>query len=184
MSKERKTYSKEFKQEAVELSNVRGNVQEIARELGIAWEYIYRWRKEQKLNPSLAFGGRGEAQLNEEQQELARLKKELADVRMEREILKKAVSFFSASDPKSSNSWETIKRNIRLGRCVKSLELVAAAIIKPEITCPQNEMEKTAYFYQRSVKFISRVRPLMEARAWQKSLKREVFKHPGRELPV
>ena len=36
MSKERKTYSKEFKQEAVELSNVRGNVQEIARELGIA----------------------------------------------------------------------------------------------------------------------------------------------------
>lgn len=46
MSKERKTYSKEFKQKAVELSNVRGNVQEIARELGIAAEYIYRWRKE------------------------------------------------------------------------------------------------------------------------------------------
>ena len=63
MSKERKTYSKEFKQKAVELSNVRGNVQEIARELGIAAEYIYRWRKEQKLHPSLAFGGRGKHNL-------------------------------------------------------------------------------------------------------------------------
>jgi len=33
MAKTRKVYSKEFKQKAVELSNVRGNVQEIAREL-------------------------------------------------------------------------------------------------------------------------------------------------------
>ena len=104
MSKERKTYSKEFKQKVVELSNVRGNVQEIARELGIAAEYIYRWRKEQKLNPNLAFGGRGKAQLTPEQQELARLKKELADVQMERDILKKAVSIFSTSDRKSINS--------------------------------------------------------------------------------
>ena len=104
MKQTRKNYSKEFKQEAVELSNVRGNVQEIARELGVPSELIYRWRKEQTLNPSLAFSGNGNKQLTEEQKELAKLRKELADVRMERDILKKAVSIFSVSDRKSSNS--------------------------------------------------------------------------------
>jgi transposase len=104
MKQTRKTYSKEFKEKAVELSNVRGNVQEIARELGVPAEMIYRWRKEQSLKPSLAFSGRGNKQLTEEQKELARLKKELADVKLERDILKKAVSIFSVSDRKSSNS--------------------------------------------------------------------------------
>ena len=103
MKKERKNYSKEFKQKAVELSNIRGNVQEVARELGIQAEFIYRWRKEMSLNPALAFGGNGKKQLTEEQKELARLKKELEDVKMERDILKKAVSIFSVSDRKSSN---------------------------------------------------------------------------------
>ncbi len=104
MKEKRKVYSKEFKQKAVELSNVRGNVQEIARELGVPAEFIYRWRKEMELNPSLAFGGNGKKQLTEEQKELARLRKELEDIRMERDILKKAVSIFSVSDRKSSNS--------------------------------------------------------------------------------
>jgi transposase len=103
MKQTRKNYSKEFKQKAVELSNVRGNVQEISRELGIPAEFIYRWRKEQNLNPSLAFSGNGNKQLTEEQKELAKLKRELADVKMERDILKKAVSIFSVSDRKSSN---------------------------------------------------------------------------------
>ena len=103
MKQSRKKYSKEFKQKAVELSNVRGNVQEIARELGVPAEFIYRWRKEQTLNPSLAFSGHGNRQLTEEQKELAKLRKELADVKMERDILKKAVSIFSVSDRKSTN---------------------------------------------------------------------------------
>lgn len=103
MKSTRKNYSKEFKQKAVELSNVRGNVQEIARELGINADFIYRWRREFNNNPSLAFSGNGNKQLTEEQKELARLKKELADVKMERDILKKAVSIFSASDRKSTS---------------------------------------------------------------------------------
>jgi transposase len=104
MKQARKTYSKEFKQKAVELSNVRGNVQEIARELGVPAEFIYRWRREGHLNPTLAFSGRGNKQLTEEQKEIARLKKRLADAEMERDILKKAVSIFSVSDRKSFNS--------------------------------------------------------------------------------
>jgi len=104
MSESRKFYSKEFKQKAVELSNVRGNVQEIARELGIHADFIYRWRRELNTNSTLAFSGNGNKQLTEEQKEIARLKRELADAKMERDILKKAVSIFSVSDRKSTNS--------------------------------------------------------------------------------
>lgn len=104
MKEKRKIYSKGFKQKAVELSNVRGNVQEIARELGVNAEFIYRWRKETDLNPALAFGGNGKKQLTEEQKELARLRRELDDVKMERDILKRAVSIFSVSDQRSFNS--------------------------------------------------------------------------------
>ena len=104
MKRIRKIYSKDFKLKAVELSNVRGNSQEIARELGIDPALIYRWRKERSNNPDLAFPGNGKAQLTEEQKELKRLRRALADVKMERDILKKAVSIFSVSDRKSSGS--------------------------------------------------------------------------------
>jgi transposase len=104
MAETRKIYSKEFKQKAVELSNVRGNVQEISQELGVRAELIYRWRRELTNSPSLAFSGNGKQQLTTEQKELADLKKELANVKMERDILKKAVSIFSVSDRKSTNS--------------------------------------------------------------------------------
>jgi len=99
MKKSRKTDSKEFKEKAVELSNVRGNVQEIARELDVRAELIYRWRQEMQSSPLLAFSGNGNKQQTEEQKELARLKKELADVEMERDV-----SIFSVSDRKSTNS--------------------------------------------------------------------------------
>lgn len=104
MAETRKNYSKDFKQKAVELSNVRGNVQEVARDLGVSAELIYRWRKEFNNRPDLAFSGNGKKQLTEEQKELARLRRQLADAEMERDILKKAVSIFSASDKKSTNS--------------------------------------------------------------------------------
>lgn len=104
MNNNRKNYSKEFKQKAVELSNVRGNVQEIARELGIEANLIYRWRREVGINPGQAFEGNGNKQLTAEQKEIARLKRALADAQMERDILKKAVSIFSVSDRKSTNS--------------------------------------------------------------------------------
>ena len=104
MKETRRSYSKEFKQKAVELSNVRGNVQEVARDLDVKAELIYRWRNEFHSSPSLAFSGKGNKQLTEEQKELARLRKELKDAKLENEILKKAVSIFSVNDRKSSNS--------------------------------------------------------------------------------
>ena len=62
MAETRRVFSKEFKQKAVELSNVRGNTQEIARELGVSPELIYRWRAEFRSSPNLAFSGNGNKQ--------------------------------------------------------------------------------------------------------------------------
>jgi len=53
---------------------------------------------------SLASIGNSKEQFNTEQNELADLKKELANVKMEPDILKKAVSIFSVGDRKSTNS--------------------------------------------------------------------------------
>ncbi len=96
----RRKYSKEFKIKAVELSNVRGNTKEIAIELGISGYLIYRWRRELEQCPDIAFSGNGVKQLTEDQKELERLHKQLKDVTMERDILKKSVSIFSKSDRK------------------------------------------------------------------------------------
>jgi transposase len=104
MKEERKHYSREFKQKAIELSDLRGNAQAVARELGIDVKLIYRWRRELSDKPGLAFSGNGNQQLTDEQKEVAKLRKELADVKMERDILKKAISIFSVSDSKSSGS--------------------------------------------------------------------------------
>ena len=104
MNQYRKKYDKEFKQKAVELSYARGNAKEIADELGIDKGLLYRWRKELKKYEGNSFPGQGTPKMTDLEREVARLRKELRDAKMEREILKKAISIFSVSDGKSTNS--------------------------------------------------------------------------------
>lgn len=99
---ERRTFDAAFKQKAVELANARGSVSEIARELGIKDSILYRWRKEMEEYEHNSFPGRGKPKMTDQERELAELRAELADVKMERDILKKAISIFSKSDKKSS----------------------------------------------------------------------------------
>lgn len=51
MTKERNYYDREFKKKAVELSFARGNAREIAEELGINPDLLYRWRREETYRP-------------------------------------------------------------------------------------------------------------------------------------
>jgi len=104
MSRERKVYTKEFKLMSVELSNTRSDLSELARELDINPALLYRWRKEHSVKQGSSFSGNGKVILSESEQELARLRKELRETQMERDILKKAVSIFSKSDTKYSGS--------------------------------------------------------------------------------
>jgi len=103
MTKERQSYDREFKQKAVELSYARGNAKEIAEELGIRPELLYRWRREVEQYQNNSFPGKGKPKMTDLEQEVARLKRELRDTKMERDILKKAVSIFSKSDGKSTS---------------------------------------------------------------------------------
>ena len=77
---------------------------EIANELGIRAELVRRWRREHEQYGSGSFSGHGNVNMTPEQKEIARLKKELKDAQIEREILKKAISIFSKGDNKYSNS--------------------------------------------------------------------------------
>ena len=95
MERQRRIYSLDFKLKAVELSNERGSLVSVANELNVSTDNIKRWKKEfnkgKLTNKSVLIK-------SPEEQELIRLRKELADIKLERDILKKAVGIFSKSD--------------------------------------------------------------------------------------
>jgi transposase len=97
--KKRGRYPKEFKVEAIRLLNEgkkRGS--EIAMELGIKRTLLYRWKDEIENKGDKAFRGSGKPK-KEELSDVSRLRQELREVKEERDILKKAVAYFT-KDPK------------------------------------------------------------------------------------
>jgi len=94
MRKEQKQYDRQFKLEAVEyfLSQDK-SAKKIAEHFGICAKTFYSWVREYKENGVNSFRGKGIVKASNE--ELFALKKELADVKEERDILKKAVAIFS-----------------------------------------------------------------------------------------
>lgn len=94
MAKVQKTYTREFKEEAVRLAQTSGKpIAQIARELGISDTAIHGWRKELTEHGNDAFPGKGHQ--SELEEEIRRLKRDLERVQQERDILKKAVGIFS-----------------------------------------------------------------------------------------
>lgn len=97
----RRTYDRQFKIDAVKLLKESGKtITEIADNLGIKRELLSRWKKELADETKKAFTGKG----NPRDEEVARLKKEIADLRMERDILKKAMAIFSQPERRNLNS--------------------------------------------------------------------------------
>jgi transposase len=93
----RKRYSKEFKLDVIQQSYLRDNIRELANELGLAQALIYKWRGVHESRGSSggdSFPGHGVKTLTPEQAELQRIKAENAELRMERDILKKAIGIF------------------------------------------------------------------------------------------
>lgn len=86
----RRNHSKEFKEEAVKLTDTRP-VSHVARDLGINHTLLGKWKNQQEVNPINAFTGKG----TPEQEEIRNLKKQLLEVTQQRDILKKAVAIFS-----------------------------------------------------------------------------------------
>lgn len=91
----RKTFSKEFKLEAVrQLEHSDKSPNEIAIDLGVRRNQLYKWQAQLRTQGDSAFRGPGRKPLDQSD-EVAMLRKELAEVKLERDILKKAAAYFA-----------------------------------------------------------------------------------------
>jgi transposase len=90
----RRKFSREFKLEAVSLVKDRGvAVAQAAGDLDLHENVLRNWVKQLGADPRHAFPGHG--QMKPEQAEIDRLRKEVARLKAERDILKKAAAFFA-----------------------------------------------------------------------------------------
>jgi len=90
----RRSFTTEFKHEAVRLVRERGvSVSQAARDLGLHQNVLRKWVKDAAANGPAAFPGRGKQRPDDA--EVARLKRELAKTKTERDILKKAIAYFA-----------------------------------------------------------------------------------------
>jgi len=95
----KRIYSKEFKEQTVGLSYQRDNIKELADELGLDPQRIYKWRKGAKSVQLSKY----QKIVKDDSLEVKRLRKALKEKELELEILKKAVHIFSKNDGRSIN---------------------------------------------------------------------------------
>ena len=89
----RRRFTQEFKLEAVRL--LEGGARppaEIARDLGVPRNRLYKWQEQVKKKGAAAFPGEGRGRNNDE---VVQLRRELERVKEERDILKKAAAYFA-----------------------------------------------------------------------------------------
>ena len=93
---QRRKYDPDFKRNAVVLTEEPGRtISNVAENLGISKDLLYRWRRELRSKDEIAFPGNGREALTFQQQKIRDLEKKLKDAEMERDILKKAMAIFS-----------------------------------------------------------------------------------------
>ena len=94
MGRTRRVFTREFKQEAVKLVTAGGHpTAQVARDLGITPNLLRRWKQEVVGDPVAAFPGKGRRKPHEE--ELARLKRDVARVTQERDCLNSVAAYFA-----------------------------------------------------------------------------------------
>jgi transposase len=94
MGRPRRVFTREFKQEAVKLGAAGGHpTAQVARDLGITPNLLRRWKQEVAGDPVAAFPCKGRRKPHEE--DLARLKRDLARVTQERDFLKSMAAYFA-----------------------------------------------------------------------------------------
>ena len=87
-------FSREFKLEAVRLVVERGvSVAQAAKDLGVHENVLGKWVRQFRADAEQSFPGRGK--MRPDDAEIARLRRELAKTKAERDILKKAIASFA-----------------------------------------------------------------------------------------
>ena len=101
MSIIRRKFSKEQKLEIVKQSMEEGvNLLDLGNQYSLHVNTIYKWRQTFLSNEEICFPGNGNVVLTEMEKENLKLKKQLREAELERDILKKAIRIFSKSDGK------------------------------------------------------------------------------------
>jgi len=97
MQEKQQRFSREFKLEAVRLlEEGKRPAAELARELGIRRNQLYKWKEATDKQGGSAFRGSGRPKsIGTQAEEISKLKRELERVKEENEILKKAAAFFA-----------------------------------------------------------------------------------------
>ncbi|WP_423822903.1 transposase [Salinisphaera sp. SPP-AMP-43] len=97
----RKQFSKQFKLQALELFEHSGRqATEVARELGVRRNQLYKWQAElQDKGEEQAFQGPGRPAASDETSEVEALRREVAQLKEENAILKKAAAYFARELP-------------------------------------------------------------------------------------
>jgi transposase len=91
---QRRRFGREFKIEAVRLIKERGvSVAQASRDLDVHENVLRKWARDLSGDPAQAFPGHG--QMKPEQLEIERLRREVARLKAERDILKKAAAYFA-----------------------------------------------------------------------------------------
>ncbi len=99
----RVVYTKEFKEEAVKMVTEAGlSIPEVSRRVSVSKSSLRYWIKGAKEG-GLSNGGR-QRPVTGEQMEVARLRREVAELKMEREILKKAAAYFAKESLRGTRS--------------------------------------------------------------------------------
>lgn len=94
MGSGRRTFTPEFKEDAVRLVTERGvSVAHAAQDIGIHENTLHKWIRQYRADPDEAFPGKG--RLKPKDEEFRRLQRENAVLKEERDILKKALGIFS-----------------------------------------------------------------------------------------
>ena len=105
----------------VELMESHKTVAEVSKELGVHKNLFYQWRSKFQKRAKHSFSGNNIKSLTSEETEIERLKKELREVEIERDILIMDVGIFSKSNGKNSNLWRISALYLPLRRCVMYL---------------------------------------------------------------
>ena len=92
-SRIRRTFTPQFKKDAVALVLGGRTVNEVAHDLGIARSLLQRWRTQLVREPEAAFPGTG--RLTPQADQVRQLQQRLRAVTEERDILKKALAYFA-----------------------------------------------------------------------------------------
>ena len=104
MNKRKRTvYDREFKLMVINLCLSGKSASSVAEDMALDKSMVRRWVREHNKYQDNSFQGNGNVVMTDSEQEIARLKKELKQIKIERDILKKAVGIFSKSDSINTN---------------------------------------------------------------------------------